>query len=78
MVLPGAYAPPAVAVYVIRACKLPHPVKILTQAEIYMGTCYIIIFSSYGLDSSGSIPGRERFFSSPQRPDQLWGPESLL
>jgi hypothetical protein len=26
----------------------------------------------------GSIPGSTRFFSSPQRPDRLWDPPSLL
>jgi hypothetical protein len=32
-----------------------------------------------GLDDPGSIPGRgKRFFSIPQRPDQIWGPSSLL
>jgi hypothetical protein len=36
------------------------------------------IATSYGLDGPGSIPGSVRFFSSPQRPDRLWGPPSLL
>lgn len=26
----------------------------------------------------GSNPGREKFFCAPKRPDQLWGPYSLL
>jgi hypothetical protein len=30
------------------------------------------------LDGLGSIPSSARFFSSPQHPDQLWGPLSLL
>jgi hypothetical protein len=30
------------------------------------------------MDDSVSIPGSARFVSSPQRPDQLWGPPSLL
>jgi hypothetical protein len=35
--------------------------------------------TSYELDGRGSIPGRaKRFFSSPQRPDRLWSPLSLL
>jgi hypothetical protein len=34
--------------------------------------------TGYGLDDPGSIPGSARFFSSPQRPDPLWGPPSLL
>jgi hypothetical protein len=32
----------------------------------------------YGLDDPGSIPGNARFFSSPQRPDRLWGPPNFL
>jgi len=34
----------------------------------------------YGLDDRGSISGRDRdfFFSSPPRPDRLWGPHNLL
>jgi hypothetical protein len=28
--------------------------------------------TGYGLDAAGSILGRERFFSSPPYPDQLW------
>jgi hypothetical protein len=28
----------------------------------------------YGLDGPGSIPGSERCFSSPRRPDRLRGP----
>jgi hypothetical protein len=36
------------------------------------------IAPGYGLDGPGSIPGSVRFFSSPQRPDRLWGPPRLL
>jgi hypothetical protein len=35
----------------------------------------------YGLDGRGvgvRVPVRARFFFSPQRPDKLWGPLSLL
>jgi hypothetical protein len=33
----------------------------------------------YRLDGRGSIPVRgKKFLSSPQRPDRLWGPPSLL
>jgi hypothetical protein len=38
------------------------------------------ILMGYKLDGKGisSIPSRrKRFFSSPQHPDQLWGPSSL-
>jgi hypothetical protein len=30
------------------------------------------------LEGQGSIPGRGKIFSSPQRPDRLWSPPSLL
>jgi hypothetical protein len=37
------------------------------------------IATVYGLDGQGSIPGKgKEFFSSPQSPDRLWGPPSLL
>jgi hypothetical protein len=32
----------------------------------------------YGLDDWGLVSGRAGFFSSPQHPDQLWGPPNLL
>jgi hypothetical protein len=35
--------------------------------------------TAYELDGRGSIPGRgKRFFCTPQRPDRLWGPPSLI
>jgi hypothetical protein len=35
--------------------------------------------TGYGMDRQGSTLGRvKRFFSSPQRPDRLWGAPSLL
>jgi hypothetical protein len=36
------------------------------------------ITTGNGLDVPGSIPDSARFFSSPQRPDRLWGPPSLV
>jgi hypothetical protein len=37
------------------------------------------ITTGYGLGGHVSSPGRsKRFFSTPQRPDWLWGPPSLL
>jgi hypothetical protein len=36
------------------------------------------IATDYGLDDRGSILGNVRFFSSPQRPDRLWGPPYFL
>jgi hypothetical protein len=44
--------------------------------ELVVGVTYLS--SGDGLDGPGSIPGMIRFFSSPQRPDWLWGPPSLL
>jgi hypothetical protein len=36
------------------------------------------IVTGYMLDGPGSIPGSARFLISPQRPDRLCGPLSLL
>jgi hypothetical protein len=36
------------------------------------------IATSYGLEDRDSIPGRGKTSSSPQRPDWLWGPPTLL
>jgi hypothetical protein len=37
------------------------------------------IARDYGLDGRGSIPSRSKlFFSTPQRPDRLWGPDNFL
>jgi hypothetical protein len=39
------------------------------------------IATSYGLDDRGvgvRVPVGSRIFSSPRRPDQLWGPPTLL
>jgi hypothetical protein len=39
----------------------------------------VSIATRYGLDGLGSIIGKENIFAStPQRPDRLWGPSSLL
>jgi hypothetical protein len=39
----------------------------------------VSIVSDYRLDDRGSIPDRSRgFLLQPLRPDQLWGPQSLL
>jgi hypothetical protein len=39
----------------------------------------VSIALGYGLDDRGSIPGGcWEFFSSPPRPEWLWGPPSLL
>jgi hypothetical protein len=36
------------------------------------------IATGHGLDGQGSIPGSEKYFSYPQRPDRLWVPTILL
>jgi hypothetical protein len=36
------------------------------------------ILTCYGLDGAASIPGSEKMFSSPQRPDGFWGSPNLL
>jgi hypothetical protein len=46
-------------------------------------TCFIRdssvgLVTGYGIDGLGSIPSRAILFFSPQRPDRLWGPSSLL
>jgi hypothetical protein len=53
--------------------------------QIFVATKYSIIRTSvsiamgYWLDGRGLIIGRgKRFFSTPQRPDRLWSPPSLL
>jgi hypothetical protein len=47
------------------------------EAEIYVSE--VARLRAGRLRNRGSIPGRnKRVFSSPQRPDQLWGPPSLL
>jgi hypothetical protein len=38
----------------------------------------VCIVTDYGQDGSGAIPSRSKIFSSPQRPDQLWGSTSLI
>jgi hypothetical protein len=39
----------------------------------------VVLATGYGLNDGGSISGRgEIFFSTPQLPDLLWGPPSLL
>jgi hypothetical protein len=57
-------------------------------SQRYVHAWIIIIMSSrdnsvcattcYWLNGSGSVSGRERFFSSLDRPHRLWGPPSLV
>jgi hypothetical protein len=45
-----------------------------------MYTYYAGIATGYGLDDRGvgvRVPVGSRIFSSPRRPDRLWGPPSL-
>jgi hypothetical protein len=60
-----------------------------SQFFIHLSLCTVLkyriqdssvgIEAGYGLDGRGSIPGRDkRPSSTPQRPDRLWGPPSLL
>jgi hypothetical protein len=56
--------------------------KLFTSSVKYNEFLYtysVDIVMDYRLYDRGSIPGRgKRFFSSPQHPDWLWGPPSLL
>jgi hypothetical protein len=36
------------------------------------------VATGYGLDGPGSIPSRVKIYFSPQHPDRLWDPPSLL
>jgi hypothetical protein len=49
-----------------------------TYSEVYSS---VGIVTGYGLDDRGSgssSPDREKIFTSPYRPDRLWGPPNLL
>jgi hypothetical protein len=56
---------------------MPHKIKI-NRILICWEDSSVHIGTGYGLDSLGLIPHSARFFSSPQHPDRLWGPPSLL
>jgi hypothetical protein len=53
--------------------KTSHYCEILRIRDRSVG-----IATAYGLDGSGSTPGRARLFSYPQYLDQLWAPPSLV
>jgi hypothetical protein len=53
--------------------KINHTTDTTRSRDSSVGTV-----TGYGLDGRSSIPGVARFFSSPQRPNRLWGPHSLL
>jgi hypothetical protein len=42
------------------------------------GDSSIGIVTGYVLKGRGSIPGRDKVLSTPQRPDRLWGPLRLV
>jgi hypothetical protein len=51
----------------------------LKSSIIYSRNSSVGIATGYVLDGRDSISGKgKRFFSTPQRPDWLWGPLSLL
>jgi len=51
-----------------------------TGQLFYIGAGVLCQWQGYGLDDHSSIPckSREMIFSSPSRPNSLWGPSSLL
>jgi hypothetical protein len=52
---------------------------VLNSAVILSRDGSIIITTGNGMDGRGSVPGRaKKLFSTPQCPDRLWGPPSLL
>jgi hypothetical protein len=64
-----------------KSCRTRHHI-LLSQVRdyIYMSQgSSAVIMTGYRLDGRGSIPSRDkRYFFSPQCPDQLWGPPTLL
>jgi hypothetical protein len=59
-----------------------HPELVSYQLlALYECDSIVSIATDYGLDDGGvgvRIPVESRIFSSPHRPDRLWGPPSLL
>jgi hypothetical protein len=61
------------------------PIHVICRATVFVLYFFrrirdssVSISTGYGLGGPGSIPGVQKFFSSPQRPDRLWGAASLL
>jgi hypothetical protein len=50
-------------------------IRLHLQSSLYNS---VSILTGYELGNRGSIPDRAGPFSSPLRPDRLWGPPSLL
>jgi hypothetical protein len=57
----------------------PYAARYLCISVIRGQSSSVGIATSYRMDARGSISDRgNRFFSTPQHPDRLWGPPSLL
>jgi hypothetical protein len=64
--------------------------NMLVGVGIAFSLCFVLFWSrdsvvdvatGYGLDDQGvgvGVPVGSRIFSSPRRPDRLWGPPNLL
>jgi hypothetical protein len=72
-----------------RDCRIPgmwcsttltHSVRLIFAGTSCKGVwvAQLVQWQSYGLNDWSSIPRTGREFSSPPRPDRLWGPPSLL
>jgi hypothetical protein len=60
-------------------------IKLSNSKGIFLGIMFLYstvdTATGYGLDDQGAgvrVPVRARIFTSPCRPDRLWGPPSLL
>jgi hypothetical protein len=66
----------------IRSLKIARKMRQYEMVQLVEVTGVVKPVAGYGLDDlmiGGSSPGRSlEFFSSPPRPDRLWGPPSLL
>jgi hypothetical protein len=60
---------------------LQHGFYVTVPPKLKSQDSAVVIVSGYGLDDQGvgvRVPVGSRIFSSPSRPDQFWGPPSLL
>jgi hypothetical protein len=57
--------------------RLKPNIKVLNCATRSQGNS-VAIATDYGLYGRSLIPGKNKFFSSLQRPDQIWAQHSLL
>jgi hypothetical protein len=61
--------------------SIPLRVKILVYLHAESRDCAVGKATGYGLGDQGVgvlVPVRSKIFSSPRRPDRLWGPPNLL